>query len=301
MNDKQIFQAYCDASGIFDHRFQSIGTISGNVEALTKLRNVLGGILDGKGIKEIKFSDIDRYDSKEYKVAQGFLANTITEFIRYRTVRVDVLTWDTTDSRHATSGRDDIENLGRLYYHLLCHVAKQYPEAYWYVIIDKDEKVDFNTLTECLNSSIFQPDGGQFPEIIVSIRQIEELETVKKISEVESHEEPLVQLADLFAGMARFSNEKGSECCSWLASYGNPDQYPLPVFCTGEAELDEYAKSDECRYSLIGELCEICKRYRLGVSLHPRKRLWTPNPAKPINFWTYEPQGDYDKAPTKRR
>jgi len=299
MNGKQIFQIYCDASGIFDHRFQSIGTISGNVETLTKLRDILGGILKGKEIKEIKFSDIDRYNSRAYKVAQGFFVRTITEFIRYQAVRVDVLIWDTTDSRHATSGRDDIKNLGRLYYHLLCHVVKQCPEAYWYVIVDKDEKVDFNTLTECLNSSIVRQDTGKTPEIIVSIRQMEELETVKKIDEVESHEEPLVQLADLFAGIARFSSEKGSECCSWLASYGNPDQYPLPDFYADEAGLDEYAKSDECRYSLIGELCEICKRYSLGVSLRHRKRLWTPNPAKPINFWIYEPQGEYDKAPIK--
>jgi len=299
MSDKQTFQVYCDASGVFAHRFQSIGAISGNINVLTKLRNILGEIVDEKGMKEIKFSGISRYDSREYKAAQGFLSNAITSFIRYYEVRVDVLTWDTTDSRHATSGRDDVENLGRLYYHLLCHITRRFPEAYWDVIIDKDEKVDFDTLRDCLNNIFIRPNVGQFPEIVFSAGQMESLGNIKKVEEVESHKEPLVQLADLFAGIARFSNEKGSECCGWLASYGNPDQYPLPDFYTDEDRLEEHTKSEECRYRLIGELYKICKRYRLGVSLRQRERLWTPNPANPINFWLYEPQGYYDKAPTK--
>jgi len=301
MDKKPIFTVYCDASGIFDRRYQSIGAVSGEIGSSLELRKMLESILSENRMDEIKFADVTRYNSKEFQTAQRFITDAIVNFARHHIVRVDVLTWDTTNSRHSTPGRDDIENLGRLYYHLLCNVTKRWSEAYWHIIIDKNERVDFDTLKECINSSIVHSPTVQMPEIVVSIRQIEELETVKRIQEIESHKEPLVQLADIFAGMSRFSNEKGDECCNWLARYGNRNQYPLPDFYSEEDDLDEYAKSDECRFQLIGELCKVCGKYRLGVNLHERKRLWTPNPANPVNFWIYEPQGDYDRAPIKDR
>ena len=39
--------------------------------------------------------------------------------------------------------------------------------------------------------------------------------------------------------------------------------------------------------------------HKLGVSLKTNNRLQTFNRNNPINFWNYEPQGDYDKAPVK--
>lgn len=185
-----------------------------------------------------------------------------------------------------------------MYYHLLRNIARKWNITSWSIYIDKDENVDFDVLRECLNSSIDQIDTGQFPEIIESLEQIKELEVVKEISEVESsREEPLVQLADLFAGLARFSNEKGVECCEWLAIYGNPDQKPLMDLNSLETNSSEYSKSEVCRYYLIGEINKLCKKHKLYVSLKDEKRLQTKNPRSPMNFWIYEPQGDYDKSP----
>lgn len=297
MNSEQTFEAYCDSSGLFAERFQSIGIISGERDTLKELRKELKVILSDEQISEIKFSNVKRDDSREHNAAKGFYIKAIVGFGATNRVRADILTWDTTDSRHATPGRDDIENLGRMYYHLLRHIARQACPPYLNIIIDENENVDFTTLKDCLNSRISQSDKKELPLIIESTEQLHELETIKSISEVKSHEEPLVQLADLFAGIARFSNEKGDKCCNWLKNYGSPDQYPLPDFHVDGDGLDEYAKSDECRFHLIGELCKVCKKHRLGVSLHKRKRLCTLDPAKPINFWIYEPQGDYDKAP----
>jgi len=304
MKDKLVFQAYCDASGIFDHPFQSIGVVSGNIETVEELRSVLGSIITENGIREVKFADIKRYDSQEYRAAHGFMARTISGYCRYGKIRIDVLIWDTSDSRHAIPSRDDIENLGRLYYHLLCNLTTRWPKGNWNVIIDKDEKVDFTALKDCINYNISRVPSGTMPEIIYSISQLEELDLVKDIREVESHEEPLVQIADLFAGLGRFSYEKGPECCKWLTTYGNPNQYQLPNFLVATDTINKYlnskySKSDECRYQLIGELNRICKKHSLSVSLDTEKRLRTKNPAKAVNFWPYEPQGDYDKAPIK--
>jgi len=161
-------------------------------------------------------------------------------------VRIDAMTWDTTDSRHAIAGRDDIQNLGKLYYHLLSNVIKRWPEGHWNVIIDKNEKVDFEALKDCINYRTSLPSSGTLPHIICSISQLEEMGVVRDISQVVSHEEPLVQLADLFAGMARYSHEKGAECCGWLASKGNPGQLPLQNFVVDDDTALEYLRSEEC-------------------------------------------------------
>lgn len=291
--------AFCDASGVFAEHYQSIGVISGTTEVICKLRNGLWEILNNLGMSEIKFSDINKLDSREFKAARHFFTESINNYVRFHNVRADVLTWYTADSRHSIPRRDDIENLGRMYYHLLRNIAQKWNVTSWSIYIDKNEQVDFDVLGECLNSKIDQIDSGQFPEIIESLEQLKELEVVKEISEVESYKEPLVQLADLFAGLARFSNEKGAECCEWLAIYGKPDQAPLIDFNSIESNLGEYSRSEECRYCLIGEIYELCKKYKLYVSLKEGKQLQTKNPSSPMNFWTYKAQGDYDRAPIK--
>jgi len=297
MKELELFQAFCDASGIFAPRFQSIGVVSGGADALAELRNALASVINECKVREVKFAEITKKDSRDYRAAYGFVTKAVAGYCRYHVVRIDVMTWDTTDSRHAIPGRDDIENLGRLYYRLLLNITKRWPKGEWNVFIDENEKVNFAALKDCINCSTLYAVSGTLPELIDSTSQLEELGVVKDISEVVSHEEPLVQLADLFAGMARYSHEQGAECCRWLASKGNPDQPPLPNFTTAGDTAEQYSKSGECRFQLIGELSKLCEKHRLGVSLKTEKRLRTPNPNNPVNFWHYTPQGDYDKAP----
>jgi hypothetical protein len=300
MDENRLFEAYCDASGIFAERFQSIGTVSGHIESLQSLRKELITILRTNNVKEIKFVMIKRQDSREERTARQFIFDTTQQYIASGLVRVDVLIWDTTDSRHSIPGRDDIENLGRLYYHLLCSVFQRWVRGYWNVIIDKDERVDFNTLRDCINNVMTRPPDEPSLGLVIPTQQTNVSTAVKDIGEAESSEEPLLQLADIFAGMARFSREKGTECCSWLASCGNPDQLPL-LGLLPQPSADDSARSDQCRFKLIGDFYKVCKKHRLGVNLNEKKYLWTPSPTFPMNFWPWDPQGEYDKAPVKQR
>ena len=128
----------------------------------------------------------------------------------------------------------------------------------------------------------------------------EQLLHFTEIQQLNSIYEPLIQLADLFAGIARFTGEKGVQCVQWLASYSNKKQLRMERVGMNNIK-DKGERRKECRFQLIGELNQICKKCRLGVSLSKKKRLWTPKPNNPINFWNYEPQGNYDKAPIKGR
>ena len=85
---------------------------------------------------------------------------------------------------------------------------------------------------------------------------------------------------------------------TFQSSFGKRNQLKLQN-TRMKSSKDQSTRIKECRYQLIGELDRICKNCKLGVSLGGIKRLWTPNRTNPINFWNYEPQGDYDKAPVK--
>jgi hypothetical protein len=293
-----MLQAFCDASGIFGHRFQSIGVVSGNMAALDELRASAASLIKRSGIRELKFVNMTRFESPDYRATVSTITLTISEYCRLGKARLDVMTWDTADSRHAIRGRNDIENLARLYYHLLLSVIKRWPIGSWVVVVDRDEKVNFNVLRDCLNNCSKIQGPAHLPGIIESTSQLADLDTIKNITDADSEAEPLIQVADLFAGIGRFSREAGDECCHWLGTIGNPDQLPLPDLTEGEEGTKDYSRSKECRYRLIGEVNRVCKKYRLGVSLETKKRLWTPFPANPVNFWSYKPQGDYDRAPT---
>jgi len=112
-----------------------------------------------------------------------------------------------------------------------------------------------------------------------------------------SKDEPIVQLADLFAGFARFSREKGKRYWSWLKTEETKCQPSL--FLIEDNNSGEISKADKARFSLLREFDNFCKKRKLGVSLKEKKYLWTPNPENPVNFWSYEPQHEMDKAPTR--
>lgn len=89
--------------------------------------------------------------------------------------------------------------------------------------------------------------------------------------------------------MACFCREKGQECIKWFQSQRVNSQSELFEYKEPENEED-HKKTEQNRFLLIIKLNEVCKSYRLGVSLNTRKYLWTPDPSNPINFWHYEPK-----------
>ena len=113
------YQAFCDTSGVFDHRYQAIGVISGLIDNLEELRTELNRITSECGIRELKFAEVTRTEDRDFRAANNALTCAISKYSIYGKIRIDVMTWDTSDSRHNVPGRSDVENLGRLYYHLL--------------------------------------------------------------------------------------------------------------------------------------------------------------------------------------
>jgi hypothetical protein len=119
------------------------------------------------------------------------------------------------------------------------------------------------------------------------------------VKQQKSEEQPLIQLADLFAGFACFSREKSEEFKNYKNQKETKNRSLLFTENITKTE-PEFKKANLNRFQIVEFIKESCEKNRIPVSLNTNNYLKTYNPQVPINFWHYEPQGDYDKAPIKK-
>ncbi|GIW33850.1 DUF3800 domain-containing protein [Meiothermus sp.] len=297
MNSQSITHVgFSDESNWNTGRFRSLGLVTVLVDALEDLNNELKGLLTESGISEFKWEKLRQ--ARERIGAQKMCEFTIKHALDRR-LRVDILIWDIQDSRHDIPGRDDIANLQRMYYHLFRNVLRsRWPHgAVWRLHPDEHTAMDWSTVQDCLENvadrleierSLF--NEGQFR---VRLRRDFGLEEIRSAL---SHEQPLLQLADLFAGMAVFSRTQFDAYQAWLTA-----KSPQSGLFDDQNEAPDASRSSSERFSVLQHLDARCKKHKLGVSLKRKQGLWTPDPQRPINFWIYEAQHPEDKAPQKRK
>ncbi len=293
----EVFSVYSDESGTFHCRYQTIALVSGQEAMLSQLRKLLKSALNRYGVDEVKFNEIGSHSPK-VKAAREFLHHAVRKFARQVKMRIDVLVWDTQDSRHAIQGRNDLANLEHMYYKVLTYTARRWNQTEWNFYPDKNSQIHWGEIANFLNRTRLEHPKSNLLTLFKSEEE-NQLFQFRSVEPSDSLQEPLIQLADLFAGMARFTREEGEQCIQWLESWGNKNQPLLPNLLCGKDELDETSKAKQNRFQLVGEFHDLCKQHKLGVSLRDKKYLWTPNPTNPINFWNYEPQNKYDKAPIR--
>jgi hypothetical protein len=291
--------AYADETNYNVGRYRGIGLVTLRSDKLSNLVDDLNRILLESNIHEAKWSKLNgarprfaaekMFDLAIEKAAEGVL-------------RVDVLTWDTEDSRHRLKGRDDIANLQRMYYHLFQNVfIKRYPrKCTWRLYPDENLALRWGLMLFFLiKSGTKTPKLPQLdPEIIL---KLERFYNIGRITPSKSCNEPLIQLADLFAGMAVYSRNSFSHYDQWRCS--NTVQSTLfEISDSGVvARSIKLSGSDKERCKVIDGFYKKCRVKKLGISLKTNKGFRTFDPNKPINFWWYEPQHEHDKAPTKEK
>ncbi|MHB2153726.1 DUF3800 domain-containing protein [Calditrichota bacterium GD2] len=284
---------FSDESNWNTGRFRSLGLVTCPIKYLDELQTQLQKLIQESGISEFKWK-------KLRGAKERFAANKICEFTIYNArigkLRVDILIWDIEDSRHKIEKRDDIANLQRMYYKIFQNVfRKRWPnDSIWRLYPDEQTAIDWDTIKDYLKRASESIEIEQSlltqGKILLSIKQEFGIEEILPVS---SKEHSLVQLVDLFAGMAVFSYDKFDEYHIWLKNTSQQTS----LF---EEDSLKTSKGSIERFKVFNQLDRLCKKYRLGVSLRSRKGLWTANPANPINFWLYEPQHPKDKAPVKK-
>ena len=285
MREGKVFQAYSDESGInVGDRYTSVSVVSGEAEALNYLRDKLRETLRDKNVDEVKFSKISRYGSPFTKAAVDFVGCVVNDFAIYNSVRIDTITTDNECLNGQDYDSDSEPDLEGMYYHVLSNVGRRWGCTKWGFYPDENSGVNWSEIVSSLNmTSMLTGEGGRKPFID---RTDEDAQfQFSEVEELNSVEEPLVQLADLFAGMARFSHEDNGGCAEWVERSRDERQgKSIPSMAWDKGSI---TRLKECRYRLIGGLYSLCRRHRLYVSLRSEKHLRTWRPRSPINFWDY--------------
>lgn len=275
-------------------RFRSLGLVTMPIGCVDTLQGELRGLLNDSKVREFSWQALD--GARERFAAEKMCTFAVEKACAGQ-LRVDVLVWDIEDSRHKIPHRDDVANLERMYYHLFRNVLRaRWPkEAVWRLHPDQHTAMDWDTMQDYLEykATALEVDRSLFPEgkIRISLRREFGL---REVTPVSSKDHPLLQLADLFAGMAVFSREKFTEYQRWVPSAAGQGQLFDDV-----GEQTASSRRSEERFRVLHFFHGLCKERKLGVSLRSRQGLYTFNPDNPLNFWLYEPQHPLDIAPRK--
>ena len=155
---------------------------------------------------------------------------------------------------------------------------------YWNFYPDVNSKINWREIISYLNMTRLQKKKN--PLLIELMLEENPRFRFGEVKQLPSIQEPLIQLADLFAGLARFSHEENVDCTNWVVSPKDGWQHKMKL-CQ-DSKVNNLNRTKECRYKLIGELYHLCGKHSLWVSIRTKKHLWTRKPNSPINFWDYK-------------
>lgn len=288
--------AYSDESRFNVGQYRSVAVLTCPRESIEPLNATINQILAEGQVKEFKWYKL--HQARERFVAIRLIDLAI-QAAKEGLIRLDVLVWDTHDSRHLLRNRDDLENLHRMYYHLLRNVLRlRWPNtSIWKLLPDEHTSMNWVELAEILRvvssrmSRELSRNASGEERYVLSLSQ--EF-GIHSITPIQSHTEPLCQLTDLFAGLGAYSYEAYEHYSQWVDQQS--PQLRLEFEPVAPVEL---SNREAERFRVMHHLSTNCKRNTLGVGLISSGGLRTYDPSNPINFWRYVPQSRDDKAPTK--
>ncbi len=284
------FIVFTDESSITGLRYPSISAFSMPYSSYSFMNQEYSIILRESGVKEFKWSKLK--SSNYYQCAIRIIEMIFACLFEHQ-LRIDILTWDTHDSRHTIKYRDDILNYERMFFHLLkSSLKRRLKDCTWHIRPDERGGIDWSTIHDCLSSF-----GRRkcFEGTLWSKLFSDSFFKVKTFQEMDSKKEILIQIPDLFSGMASYSRLYYPEYQLWRKQNIGKEQ--LSLF---EQHKEDFSNKKLYGNKVIYYFDKECKRFKIGVSLENNKCLYTYDPSNPINFWHYKPQGDYDRAPTRK-
>lgn len=295
MADRQTHIAYSDESYSTASRYRSIATVTLEMSRDHEISLAVEELLKESDVKEFKWEKL--HQARERFAALKMIDQAL-EFSMRGWLRVDVLIWDTHDSRHSIPGRDDVANLQRMYYHLLKNVLqRRWPAgSVWRLCPDENSALDWMSVQDFLDAAGLElrVEGDLFASEAFRLR-LERDFRIQQIREMCSADTPLCQLADLFAGLGAYSHSEHGKYEHWLRIQSG--QLALDLGLGFDEE--KLSNRDRERCVVIQHLNQHCKQRKLRVGLESTRGFKTHDPRFPVNFWLYEPQHPDDQAPIR--
>lgn len=279
-----------------DNRYGSLAKISGTKEHTYELHNELNNILSQHSKNEIKFKEINNQRTKQ--IASEFL-DVSFKFLKASKIKIHVVVWDKHDSRHKIQNRCDVENLKRMYYHNMKMLLKSWDiETNWHFYPDEFSEIDWqNDVVKYIENTRINPLNDIQQKLFEVFRNVQ-FPTIKGVKELDSKKYPIIQLADLYAGLVRTSRMESDNFNKWC--FIRNQQNTLTLFDDEKIEVD-ISNSKKPKFDVMYGFREKSKKYKLGVNFSDSKYFKTFNGKQNLTIWHYEPQSEFDKAPTKSK
>jgi len=252
------FLLFSDESNYNNSYYASICSVSLKADYLEFFEEKLLSLLKESNVEEISWKNLR--GAKERFCCEKIL-KFIFDNIDSGNFRIDIIIWDM-KRRKEIHSEGDIKILGRMYHHLFKNVSlKRWEEkGAWKFFPDRHTALNWRDHEKILD--VLAPS-----------------ETIS-ISEVDSKEYPICQVADLFGGIGSFSWINAPKIKGLVTKDQKTlDDSKIP-FSGSELE-----KIQVCKW-----LEQNCKKR--GIEITRENGFQTKNPNLPINFWFFK-QKDY--------
>lgn len=278
--------AFSDDSKHQDGRYNSLAITTFKKEEFDYLNGHLEKLWKNSGIhNEFKWGKLH---NAKYRLAAEKIINFV--FRNQDSLKIDIIIWDLKDNRHKDLiGRDDSENLVRMYYHLVSStISRKWPihASLWMWYPDQQSSVDWDKLQECITNKKHTCVADLFHENPV-------FEHVNLgIEPADSREHYFIQVSDLFAGMGAYSFGHFNKYKKWQEQ--NSSQISL-----FPQVKQKFSNTEMERFQIMDNFNKMCKKCGLRIGFDTTRGFNSYNPMVFINFWLYRPQHIHDRAPRK--
>jgi hypothetical protein len=286
--------AFADESSHNIGRYRSLALVTcarGDVDALVA---EAAALLASSNVHELKWSSLN---SARDRHAAEKIATWAVDRAAERRLAIDALVWDTHDARHAVMRRDDAANLHRMYYWLLSTTLRRpgLAGAIWVLRPDENGLMRWASVHDVLDNAGRRPDSTSS---LLLWRRARRQYAIEQIVPTVSATAPLIQVADLIAGLSAYSHESFGVYEDWCRCETDKTQTSL-AFPDEDVSALSFSRTDRERCHVLQHLNQRCKLRRMGVSLATNRGLTTFPPGYGLRFWLYRPQSDADRAPLR--
>lgn len=269
-HDEATYLGFADEAHYNVGRYRGLALVSMRALDAPSLRAEVSAMLLESHAIECKWERVR--SAKHRFTAQKLLHWTLGHALA-DTVRVNVLTWDTGTSEDQRQGTHHMKRLRNTYMRLFAHVIHtRWPDARrWCFHPDEQEALDWKAIQRDL--------------VHVVARESARSLDIDRIVPLVSRDEPFVQLADLFAGLAVFSRDGYDDYEQWLYAPGENHDEPA-----GEQHAPtRLSSSQRQRCVILDGFYTECKLRNAHVSLRTNRGLRTYEPQLPIFFDWFKP------------
>lgn len=276
--------AFSDESNYTDGDYRSVSIVTVHEDIFQDLQSELENVLNKYNIKITSFKWKEIKNNNKTDALKEILLY-LFDLMKEKLIIIEILTWNIHDSRHNVVGREDTENLSYMYDKLIKDFANRHLNAgdCLYLFPDQNSAINWEKLEEILfNQEIYIKTYHEEFDAILLFKKV-------KIKESSTENDPLIQIADIFAGIGRSSFIDYDSYERWL----DPQQQRL------FEKPKKFTNRQKYRFEIYKLIDEWAKDNELRISLKSTRGFISHNPDVSLNFWLYEPRHKKDKAPTR--